>query len=103
MHFIVKKTVEQIINSGNDYVITVKANQPKLYHQIQKNILDSDSTSTHHDFEKVRDLQAGGYAYRITERRVSVFNNLEDISYSVGWFKEFGASRAFWYSRRQVL
>ena len=67
-----KKTVEQIINSGNDYVITVKANQPKLYHQIQKNILDSDSTSTHHDFEKVRD--------RITERRVSVFNNLEDIS-----------------------
>lgn len=66
-----KKTVEQIINSGNDYVIAVKANQPKLYHQIQKNMVDSHPTSTYHDFEKIRD--------RVTQRRISVFNNLEDI------------------------
>jgi hypothetical protein len=30
-----KKTVEQIINSGNDYVIAVKKNQPTLYEWMQ--------------------------------------------------------------------
>lgn len=67
-----KKTVEQIIDSGNDYVIAVKANQPKLYNQIQQNMLFKQPTSTHTDFEQIRD--------RITSRRVSVFDNLENIS-----------------------
>lgn len=67
-----KKTVEQIINSGNDYVIAVKANQPKLYNQIQQNMLSSQPTSIHTDFERIRD--------RITTRTVSVFDNLENIS-----------------------
>ena len=72
MHLIVKKTVEQIIHSGNDYVIAVKANQPKLYHQIQQNIHHSQPTSIHTDFERRSD--------RLTQRRVCVFDNLNNIS-----------------------
>lgn len=34
MHCIVKKTLETIINSGNNYVIAVKRNRRKLYNQI---------------------------------------------------------------------
>ena|GEM_PF-6936405 len=30
-----KKTVSQMIHSGNDYLITVKGNQPKLFEQLQ--------------------------------------------------------------------
>ncbi|MEO0969412.1 MAG: ISAs1 family transposase [Cyanobacteria bacterium J06639_18] len=67
-----KKTVEQIINSGNDYVIAVKANQPNLYKQIEKNTEESLPISTYNSFEKVRD--------RSTKRFISVFDNLEDIS-----------------------
>jgi len=35
-----KKTVNQIINSGNDYVIQAKRNQPKLYVSIQETLLE---------------------------------------------------------------
>lgn len=53
-------------------MIAVKANQPKLYNQIQQNMLFKQPTSTHIDSEQIRD--------RITSRRVSVFDNLEKIS-----------------------
>jgi len=36
MHCIVKKTLETIINSDNNYVIAVKKNQLKLYNQISE-------------------------------------------------------------------
>ncbi|ALF51994.1 transposase [Nostoc piscinale CENA21] len=68
-----KKTVQQIIHSGNDYVIAVKANQPKLYHQIQQNMQHSQPTTIHTDFER----RSG----RFTQRRVCVFENLNNISH----------------------
>ncbi len=64
--------MKQIIDSGNDYVIAVKANQPHLYNQIRKNIKLSPPTSTNTTIERVSD--------RLTQRRVSVFDNLENIS-----------------------
>ncbi|RCJ32158.1 transposase [Nostoc minutum NIES-26] len=67
-----KKTVKQIIDSGNDYVIAVKANQPHLYNQIQKNIKLSLPTTTNTTRERV--------SHRLTQRRVCVFNNLNHIS-----------------------
>ncbi len=36
MHYIVKKTVETIIRSDNDYVIAVKKNQLTLYNQVSE-------------------------------------------------------------------
>jgi predicted transposase YbfD/YdcC len=36
MRYILKKTVEQIITSGNHYLIAVKANQPKLFASLQE-------------------------------------------------------------------
>ncbi|MER3494570.1 MAG: hypothetical protein C4323_21335 [Mastigocladus sp. ERB_26_2] len=67
-----KKTVQQIISSGNDYVIAVKANQPKLYHQLQQNMQHSQPTTIHTDVER----RSGRY----TQRRVSVFKQLQNIS-----------------------
>lgn len=64
MPCIPKKTVEQIIQSGNDYLIAVKGNQPTLYEhlhaQFESRTLDSVDDQT----EQVRD--------RITQRTVSV-------------------------------
>jgi predicted transposase YbfD/YdcC len=53
-------------------VIAVKANQPKLYHQIQQNMHHSQPTSIHTDCERRSD--------RLTQRRVCVFDNLNNIS-----------------------
>ncbi len=35
IRYTVKKTVQLIVDSGNDYVIAVKGNQKRLYEQIQ--------------------------------------------------------------------
>ncbi len=35
MHFTAKKTTQLIIEGGNDYVITVKGNQPRLLTQLK--------------------------------------------------------------------
>ena len=35
MHFTAKKTTKVIIEGGNDYVITVKGNQPRLSTQLK--------------------------------------------------------------------
>ena len=35
MHFTAKKTTQLIIEGGNDYVITVKGNQPRLSAQLK--------------------------------------------------------------------
>ncbi len=67
-----KKTVKKIIDGGNDYVIAVKANQPNLYNQMQQNMQLSQPISINTSLERVSD--------RLTERRVSVFHNLENIS-----------------------
>lgn len=59
-----KKTVEQIIESGNDYVIAVKGNQPKLYQTLQAEFEQSTPESVDDQIEQTRN--------RITRRTVSV-------------------------------
>ncbi len=53
-----KKTVEQIAESGNDYLIKVKANQPKLYQQIEKQSSTEKPIKKYVDEEKTRDRQS---------------------------------------------
>ena len=35
MPYTAKKTTQLVVERGNDYVIAVKGNQPKLFHQVQ--------------------------------------------------------------------
>ena len=67
-----KKTVELIIESGNDYVIAVKANQTNLYKKIQTLTHQTTPSSIDRSFESSRD--------RKTHRLVSVFEDLSGIS-----------------------
>lgn len=64
MHCIPKKTVEQIIESGNDYVIAVKGNQPKLYRTLKAEFEQHLPQSIDDPIEQTRN--------RITRRTVSV-------------------------------
>lgn len=59
-----KKTVKQIIDSGNDYVIAVKKNQPKLYEWIEHQFQHHPPDNVADDLEHTRD--------RTTQRTVSV-------------------------------
>lgn len=63
-----KKTVEQIINSGNDDVIAVKKNQPKLYEWMQNQFEQHPPDSVADQIEQTRD--------RITQRTVSVLETV---------------------------
>lgn len=66
-----KKTCKLIIDSGNDYVIAVKDNQPKLHSHIQ-NVADIKIPASRDvSIERTRD--------RVTQRTVSVFHNLIGI------------------------
>lgn len=65
-----KKTVELIINRGNDYVIQVKANQKTLYQQLQQQA-QSQVLSVNLHQEQTRDRQ--------TTRIATVFELSEDI------------------------
>jgi Transposase DDE domain len=67
-----KKTVEQIVESGNDYLITVKGNQPKLYQHLQAQFAAHDPDSIDDQTEQVRD--------RITRRTVSVLPAGTDLA-----------------------
>lgn len=66
-----KKTVEAIIETGNDYVIGVKENQPTLYRQIEAAILENDPVDQDYTLEQNRG--------RREERAVFVYENLELI------------------------
>jgi predicted transposase YbfD/YdcC len=67
-----KKTCKLIIDSGNDYVIAVKENQPKLHFYIQ-NVADTKKPASRDvSIERTRD--------RVTQRTVAVFHNLRGIS-----------------------
>jgi len=68
MHCTPKKTVEQIINSGNDYVIAVKKNQPKLYEWIHNQFEQQAPDSVVDQFEHTRN--------RTTQRTVSVLDRV---------------------------
>lgn len=67
----VKKTTKLIIQGGNDYVITVKGNQPRLLSQL-KTIAEAQKPCERFvDIEKTRG--------RITCRIVKVFTELKNI------------------------
>ena len=62
-----KKTVEQILASGNDFVIAVKGNQPKLYRMLQAEFDHNTPQSIDDQIEHTRN--------RITRRTVSVLES----------------------------
>ncbi|GBE92953.1 transposase [Nostoc cycadae WK-1] len=66
-----KKTCKIIIESGNDYVIAVKDNQPKLRSHIQRIAATKKPTSRVVETEKTRD--------RYTTRTVEVFHDINGI------------------------
>ncbi|MBC1237118.1 MULTISPECIES: ISAs1 family transposase [Nostoc] len=66
-----KKTCQIIIESGNDYVIAVKDNQPKLHSHIQRIAATRKPTSRVVETEKTRD--------RCTTRTVEVFHDINGI------------------------
>ncbi|MBK8880345.1 MAG: hypothetical protein IPN74_18075 [Haliscomenobacter sp.] len=72
MPFIVKKTVALIINSGNDYLIQVKANQKHLFQQIKSNISQAVPIDTYSQTQRSRGRQEA--------RHVELYNCLEGIS-----------------------
>jgi predicted transposase YbfD/YdcC len=70
-----KKTTKLIIEGGNDYVITVKGNQPRLLTQLKTIAEDQQPCERLVDIEKIRD--------RTTCRIASVFTDLRGID--KGW------------------
>ncbi len=66
-----KKTCQLVIASGNDYLIAVKDNQPKLHRHIQRIASTCKPASRYTASEKIRD--------RFTTRTVEVFHELNGI------------------------
>lgn len=60
------------MEGGNNYVITVKGNQPTLFRQIKSLTADNQNALRFTDVEKIRN--------RITCRIVSVFDDISDIN-----------------------
>ncbi|WP_009630465.1 ISAs1 family transposase [Synechocystis sp. PCC 7509] len=67
-----KKTTKLIIEGGNDYVITVKANQPRLLAQLKTKTEHQKPCHRFVDVEKIRG--------RTTCRIVQVFTELKSIA-----------------------
>lgn len=72
MPCIVKKTLETIINSGNNYVIAVKKNQPTLYDQI---IELSEKWKNKIDYNKSQEKNRG----RKEIRKVYIYSASQEI------------------------
>lgn len=66
-----KKTTQLVVERGNDYVIAVKGNQPKLLHQVQATCRENQFVERFADVEQTRN--------RITCRIVSVFEDIHEI------------------------
>ena len=66
-----KKTVAKMIQSGNDYLITVKGNQPTLFAQLQTQFEQAPTLNVDVQTEQTRDRQ--------TQRTVSVLNTVADL------------------------
>ena len=66
-----KKTIKLIIAGGNDYVVTVKGNQPRLLAQIKTIAEHQEPCDRFVDIEKTRG--------RTTCRIVKVFTELKNI------------------------
>ncbi len=65
------KTLKAIAESGNDYLVKVKTNQPKLYQQIEAESSQQIATQTVEDHEKTRD--------RNSCRKIEVFEPPETL------------------------
>ncbi len=72
MHCTPKKTVAQIITSGNDYLIAVKGNQPKLLEFLKTQFEQQEPHSVEHTIERSHG--------RMVERRVSVLDTVAAIA-----------------------
>jgi len=66
-----KKTASAIVNSGNDYLITVKANQNKLHQSIATHCQMTSPIHQYNHSEKTRD--------RSIQRNISVFSPPSEI------------------------
>lgn len=66
-----KKTTQLIVERGNDYVITVKGNQPKLFQLLQAAVVENQPVERFTDVEKFRN--------RVTCRIVSIFDDISKI------------------------
>ncbi len=66
-----KKTVQLIVNSGNDYLVGVKANQPKLLHHFQQVTQKQTPISVDTQLERTRG--------RVIERTVQVYDQVSEI------------------------
>ena len=73
MHYTVKKTTKLIIEGGNDYVITVKGNQPRLLTQLKTIATGQKPWQQFVDIEKTRG--------RTTCRIVKLFTELKNIDF----------------------
>ncbi len=60
-----------MIHSGNDYLVTVKGNQPKLFEQLQARFEQAPAHSVDRQTEQTRDRQ--------TQRTVSVMTTVADL------------------------
>jgi c-di-AMP phosphodiesterase-like protein len=67
-----KKTCQLIIDSGNDYVIAVKDNQPKLHRYIQRIAAQQKPKSRCIETDKSRN--------RLTTRTVEVFDDVNETA-----------------------
>ena len=68
-----KKTVATIIDSGNDYLIGVKKNQPTLYKQIEAYMSDPVNRDSWYSYTE-------NNKGRIESRTITVSSNINDIS-----------------------
>jgi hypothetical protein len=66
-----KKTTQLVVERGNDYVITVKRNQPRLFQQLQALAAGNQPVERFTDVEKTRN--------RVTCRIISVFDDIRNI------------------------
>jgi predicted transposase YbfD/YdcC len=69
--------LKTVIETGNDYVVKVKGNQPKLLKAVKQTVETSEPVDFHKTAEKSRG--------RFEEREVSVFNLSPDIPVPEDW------------------
>ena len=69
-----KKTLEAIVETGNDYLVKVKGNQPTLLKKIEEKVKFGEAVERYEDKEITRD--------RYTIREVEVFELSEDFDES---------------------
>ena len=95
MPFTAKKTTKLIIEGGNNYVITVKGNQPRLLAQLKTLASHQKPCERTVDIEQIRG--------RTTCRIVNVFTDIKGID--LDWLGRalLDSSRTYWYPLRKEI